>query len=197
MKGYQIPSKNFVTKRGVSGSLEFEKRSEGSKLFKKLESEDILIFSKLDRVFRNTRNAFNMPQELKLMGVSAHFIGLGEDVTNDRIGSIIFMILSAFATFECEHIATHIREVQQIQKGESKFLGGFTHFGFTIEDEKLIPKPEEQLIIKEMKSVRRRDMSLRPISKWLDWTHGVTISHSMVYMFVWKLLKMNHRGVSR
>ncbi len=33
LKGFEIPSENFVTERGVSGSLEFEKRPEGSKLF--------------------------------------------------------------------------------------------------------------------------------------------------------------------
>ena len=184
LKGYEIPVENFVTERGVSGSLEFEKRPEGSKLFEKLESGDVLIFSKLDRAFRNTRNALNTLHELKLRGVSVHFIDLGGDVTNDGIGSVIFTILSAFATFERERIATRIREVKQVQKGEGKFLGGFTRFGFTVEDEKLVPKPEEQLIIKDMKDMRRRGMSLRRISKWLDRTHGVTMSHSTVSTFV-------------
>ena len=106
LKGYEIPTENFVTERGVSGSLEFEKRPEGSKLFEKLEAGDVLIFSKLDRAFRNTRNALNTLHELKLRGVSVHFIDLGGDVTNDGIGSVIFTILSAFATFERERIAT-------------------------------------------------------------------------------------------
>ena len=37
LKGFEIPLENFVTERGVSGSLEFEKRPEGSKLFERLE----------------------------------------------------------------------------------------------------------------------------------------------------------------
>lgn len=184
LKGFDIPSENFVTERGVSGSLEFEKRPEGSKLFERLESGDVLIFSKLDRAFRNTRNALNTLHELKLRGVSVHFIDLGGDVTNDGIGSVIFTILSAFASFERERIATRIREVKQVQKGEGKFLGGFTRFGFTVEDEKLVPNPEEQIIIKEMKGMRRRGMSLRRISKWLDRTYGVSMSHSTVSTFV-------------
>jgi len=63
--------------------------------------------------------------------------------------------------------------VKQVQKGEGKFLGGFTRFGFTVKEEKLIPDPEQQAIIKEMKGMRRRGMSLRRISKWLDRTYGV------------------------
>jgi len=137
-----------------------------------------------DRAFRNTRNALNTLHELKERGVSVHFIDLGGDVTNDGIGSVIFTILSAFATFERERIATRIREVKQVQKTEGKFLGGFTRFGFTVEGERLVPNPEQQFIIKEMKGMRRRGMSLRRISKWLERTHGVLMSHSTVSTFV-------------
>jgi putative DNA-invertase from lambdoid prophage Rac len=62
LKGFDIPSESFVTERGVSGSLEFENRPEGVKLFNRLELGDVLIFSKLDRAFRNTRNAYNLTQ---------------------------------------------------------------------------------------------------------------------------------------
>lgn len=184
LKGYDIPLENFITEKGVSGSLEFHKRPEGSTLYEKLESGDVLVFSKLDRAFRNTRNALNTLHELKERGISVHFIDLGGDVTNDGIGSVIFTILSAFATFERERIATRIREVKQVQKTEGKFLGGFTRFGFKVEEEKLIKNPNEQAIIKEMKTMRRRGMSLRRISNWLNKTHGVTMSHSTVSTFV-------------
>lgn len=184
LKGYDIPVDNFITERGVSGSVEFEKRPEGLKLFEKLETGDVLIFSKLDRAFRNTRNALNTLHELKLRGISVHFIDLGGDVTNDGIGSVIFTILSAFATFERERIATRIREVKQVQKADGKFLGGFTRFGYKVVEDRLEKDIEQQLIIKEMKDMNRRGMSLRRISKWLNKTYGVTMSHSTVSTFV-------------
>jgi DNA invertase Pin-like site-specific DNA recombinase len=180
LKDYDIPPENFITERGVSGNLEFEKRPEGGKLFEALNSGDVLIFSKLDRAFRNTRNALNTLHELKLRGISVHFIDLGGDVTNDGIGSVIFTILSAFATFERERIATRIREVKQVQKAEGKFLGGFTRFGYKVVNEKLEKNPDEQKIIKEMKGMKRRGMSLRRISVWLEQAHGVRMSHSTV-----------------
>ena len=184
LKGYDIPVDNFITERGVSGSVEFEKRPEGLKLFEKLETGDVLIFSKLDRAFRNTRNALNTLHELKLRGISVHFIDLGGDVTNDGIGSVIFTILSAFATFERERIATRIREVKQVQKADGKFLGGFTRFGYRVVEDRLEKDHEQQKIIKEMKDMNRRGMSLRRISKWLNKTYGVTMSHSTVSTFV-------------
>jgi DNA invertase Pin-like site-specific DNA recombinase len=88
----------------VTGNLKFEKRHEGGKLFEALNSSDVLIFSKLDRVLRNTRNALNTLHELRLRGISVHFIDLGGYVTNDGTGPVIFTILSAFATFERERI---------------------------------------------------------------------------------------------
>jgi DNA invertase Pin-like site-specific DNA recombinase len=180
LKGYDIPPENFITERGVSGSVEFEKRPEGLKLFEKLETGDVLIFSKLDRAFRNTRNALNTLHDLKLRGISVYFIDLGGDVTNDGIGSVIFTILSAFATFERERIATRIREVKQVQKADGKFLGGFTRFGYRVEEDRLVKDPDQQIIIKEMKDMKRRGMSLRRISKWLKKTYSVEMSHSTV-----------------
>jgi DNA invertase Pin-like site-specific DNA recombinase len=184
LKGYEIPLENFITERGVSGNVEFESRPEGSKLFDKLISGDVLIFSKLDRAFRNTRNALNTLHELKLRGVSVHFIDLGGDVTNDGIGSVIFTILSAFATFERDRIATRIREVKQVQKAEGKFLGGFTRFGYRVTEDRLVKDPIQQKIIREMKDMKRRGMSLRRISSWLNKTHSVKMSHSTVSTFV-------------
>jgi DNA invertase Pin-like site-specific DNA recombinase len=184
LKGYDIPPENFITERGISGSVEFEKRPEGLKLFEKLETGDVLIFSKLDRAFRNTRNALNTLHDLKLRGISVHFIDLGGDVTNDGIGSVIFTILSAFATFERERIATRIREVKQVQKADGKFLGGFTRFGYRVIEDRLEKDGDQQKIIKEMRDMSRRGMSLRRISKWLNKTYGVTMSHSTVSTFV-------------
>ncbi len=184
LKGFEIPPENFITEKGVSGSLEFEKRPKGSEVFNQLVAGDVLIFSKLDRAFRNTRNALNTLHELKERGVSVHFIDLGGDVTNDGIGSVIFTILSAFATFERERIATRIREVKQVQKAEGKFLGGFTRFGYRVVDEKLEKNPKEQEIIKLMKDMKRRGMSLRRISKWLGNEYGIYMSHSTVSTFV-------------
>jgi DNA invertase Pin-like site-specific DNA recombinase len=184
LKGFGIPPENCITERGVSGSLEFERRPEGGRLFNQLVSGDVLIFSKLDRAFRNTRNALNTLHELKQRGVSVHFIDLGGDVTNDGIGSVIFTILSAFATFERERIATRIREVKQVQKAEGKFLGGFTRFGYRVVDEKLVKDQRQQEIIMEMKDMRRRGMSLRRISAWLSYVHDIQMTHTTVSTFV-------------
>lgn len=184
LKGFQIPRENFITEKGVSGSLEFERRPEGSRLIHCLQSGDVLVFSKLDRAFRNTRNALNTLHDLKERGVSVHFIDLGGDVTNDGIGSVIFTILSAFATFERERIATRIREVKQVQKAEGKFLGGLPRFGYKVVGDRVEKDPDSQRILVDMRTMRRRGMSYRRLARWVSATYAVNISHSTVASLV-------------
>jgi hypothetical protein len=105
-RGLELPPENVFVEAGVSGSIEFQDRPEGAKLFTQMVSGDMVIFPKLDRAFRNTRNALNVLHELKGRGISVHFIDLGGDVTGNGVGAIVFTILSAFATFEkllCRH----------------------------------------------------------------------------------------------
>ena len=99
-KDLELPPENVFIEAGVSGSIEFQDRPEGTKLFSKMVSGDVVIFPKLDRAFRITRNAMNVLHELKGRGISVHFIDLGGDVTGNGVGAIVFMIQSAFASFD-------------------------------------------------------------------------------------------------
>lgn len=175
-KGLELINENVFIEAGVSGGIEFEKRPEGSKLNQLVQAGDLVIFPKLDRAFRNTRNALNVLHEMKERSVHIHFIDLGGDVTGNGIGAIIFTILSAFATFEKERIATRIREVKQIKKSQGKFLGGKAGFGFEIQDGIKVINTEEQKIITQMKRLKARGKSYREISKWLINEKGLEIS---------------------
>ena len=55
---------------------------------------------------------------------------------------------------------------------------------FMRELEKLEKDIDQQKIINEMKDMRRRGMSLRRISSWLDKAHQIKMSHSTVSTFV-------------
>jgi DNA invertase Pin-like site-specific DNA recombinase len=179
-KGYTLDDLNVFIEKGVSGGLGFEDRPEGSRLHLMLQEGDILIFPKLDRAFRNTRNALNILHELKGRKVSVHFIDLGGDVTGNGIGAIVFTILSAFATFEKERIATRIREVKQMKKSEGKFVGGRRPYGYEVIEGFKQPKTEDQATIKEMKRMRSQGISYRDIAIWILDQTGKQMSHVTV-----------------
>ena len=170
-KGYELPERCVFVEAGVSGSTEFQDRPEGSRLFQIVQSGDLVIFPKLDRAFRNTRNALNVLHELKGRGVSVHFIDLGGDVTGNGVGAIVFTILSAFATFERERIAARIREVKQLKKAQGKFTGGRRAFGYDVIDGVKVPREDEQAVIRQMRAMRDAGAGYREIAEWMKNTH--------------------------
>jgi len=175
-KGLDLNESDIFIEAGVSGGIEFANRPEGAKLTELVTQGDIIIFPKLDRAFRNTRNALNVLHEMKERAVHIHFIDLGGDVTGNGIGAIIFTILSAFATFEKERIATRIREVKQIKKSQGKFTGGKAGFGYEVIDGVKVAKADEQKVISEMRRLRTRGKSYRYIAGWLKAKKDIEMS---------------------
>lgn len=166
-KGLELPQEQIFVEAGVSGGSEFQDRPEGSRLFASLQAGDMVVFPKLDRAFRNTRNALNVLHELKARGVSVHFIDLGGDVTGNGVGAIVFTILSAFATFERERIAARIREVKQLKKTQGKFTGGKRAFGYEVVEGVKIPLPDEQEAIERMLKMRQAGATYKKLANWL------------------------------
>jgi DNA invertase Pin-like site-specific DNA recombinase len=183
-KGLELPPENVFVEAGVSGSIEFQDRPEGIKLFNQMVSGDMVIFPKLDRAFRNTRNALNVLHDLKGRGISVHFIDLGGDVTGNGVGAIVFTILSAFATFERERIATRIREVKQMKKAQGKFTGGRRAFGYDVTDGVKVPREDEQVVIRQMAKMREGGATYRQLADWM----ASTQERKMTFMGVKKTL---------
>ena len=175
-KGLELDASNIFIEAGVSGGIEFASRPEGSRLTQLVISGDIIIFPKLDRAFRNTRNALKVLHDMKERKGSIHFIDLGGDVTGNGIGAIVFTILSAFATFERERIATRIREVKQVQKLQGKFTGGRRPFGFEVVGGIKVVKLEEQKVIRRMKVMRKKGKSYVYIASWIKNTMDVNFT---------------------
>lgn len=177
-RGLELHEDGVFVEKGVSGGQEFGSRPAGSRLLASLSSGDIVIFPKLDRGFRNTRDALNVLHTLKEKGVSVHSIDLGGDVTGNGVGAIIFTILSAFATFERERIASRISEVKQLRKSQGYFVGGRRGFGFDVVDGMKVPNGTEQTLIAEMKTMREAGSSLLAIHRWLTGEKGVKLAYS-------------------
>ena len=183
-KGLELPPENVFVEAGVSGGIEFQERPEGAKLLAQMVAGDMVIFPKLDRAFRNTRNALNVLHELKGRGISVHFIDLGGDVTGNGVGAIVFTILSAFATFERERIATRIREVKQLKKAQGKFTGGRRAFGYNVTDGVKVPREDEQVVIRQMVKMRESGATYRQLADWM----ASTQERKMSFMGVKKTL---------
>lgn len=183
-RGLDLNEGSVFVERGVSGGLEFSTRPEGSKLLDVIKSGDVLIFPKLDRGFRNTRDALNTLHLLKERNCSVHSIDLGGDVTGNGVGAIIFTILSAFADFERTRIASRISEVKQMRKSQGFYVGGRRGFGFNIVEGKKVPNRKEQKLIQEMKKKKANGESMLAIHRWLNVEMCTKLNYSSMRMLL-------------
>jgi DNA invertase Pin-like site-specific DNA recombinase len=169
----------IFVERGVSGSKPLGERAEGARLLAALKAEDVVITSKLDRMFRSALNALDVLGQLKERGVALHIIDLGGDVTGNGISKLVFTILSAVAEAERDRIRERIRDVKADQRKRQRYLGGIVPFGWRIEDGALIEVPEQQHAIQLIIELRRQGLSLRGISASIA-AEGVKLSHEGV-----------------
>jgi DNA invertase Pin-like site-specific DNA recombinase len=177
-RGLKLSCDDVFIEKGVSGGAEFKTRPQGARLLEALKDGDTVIFPKLDRGFRNTRDALNTLHDLKERGVSVHSIDLGGDVTGNGVGAIIFTILSAFATFEKDRIATRIKEVKQRRKEEGFYIGGRRGFGFDVVDGIKVLNTEEQKLLKQMKQMKEKGKTVKEIHYWLSDVKNKKLAYS-------------------
>ena len=111
-------------------------------------------------------------------------------MTGNGVGAIIFTILSAFATFERERIASRISEVKQVRKAQGYFVGGRRAFGFDVVEGIKVPNEAEQGLIAEMKAMREAGSSLLAIHRWLTGEQCVKLAYSSMRV---TLLRSNQR----
>src|SRR3954468_16230216 len=178
MQGLAID--HLFVERGVSGAKPLHERPEGAALLAGLRPGDIIITSKVDRMFRSALDALGVLSRLKEQGVSLHMIDLGGDVTGNGISKLVFTILSAVAEAERDRTRERIADVKRDQRTRGRFLGGTVPFGYRLsEDGELIPHKGEQEAILEARMMKARGASLRAIAEALQ-ARGHRTSHVAV-----------------
>jgi putative DNA-invertase from lambdoid prophage Rac len=164
MQGLTIDE--IFIERAVSGWKPFDTRPQGARLAGCLQKGDIILCSKLDRLFRSARDALVVSDELKKQGVKLHLMDLGGDVTGNGVSKVFFTIVAAFAEFERDRIAERISDVKSSEKEKGRFLGGSRPFGYRVgEGGDLVPNESEQTIINRAVTMRNQGKSLRAISE--------------------------------
>jgi putative DNA-invertase from lambdoid prophage Rac len=121
---------HIYKEEGVSGSVPLHEREQGARLLGVLQSGDMIVTAKLDRMFRSASDALSVLDGLKRRGVSLHMIDLGGDVTGSGISKLLFTILSAVAEAERDRIRERISQVKSDQRDRARYLGGKVPYGY-------------------------------------------------------------------
>lgn len=97
--GFHVEPRRIVTET-VSGSTAIVQRRGFSRLMDKLESGDILIVTKLDRLGRDAIDVSTTVRTLAEMGVRVYCLALGGADLTSSAGTMTMNVLNAVAQFE-------------------------------------------------------------------------------------------------
>lgn len=120
--GFQVEPRRIVTET-VSGSTAIAQRRGFSKLMDRLESGDVLIVTKLDRLGRDAIDVSTTVKTLAEMGVKVYCLALGGADLTSSSGTMTMQVLNAVAQFERDLLIERTQSGLRRAKSEGKILG--------------------------------------------------------------------------
>ena len=97
--GFVVEPQRVVAET-ISGSVPAFQRPQFSKLLERIETGEILIVTKLDRLGRNASDVRSTVERLTGMGVKVHCLALGGVDLTSPSGKMIMSVLSSVAELE-------------------------------------------------------------------------------------------------
>lgn len=120
--GFTIEPKRVVTET-VSGSVAAMERPGFAKLVDRLESGDMLIVTKLDRLGRNAMDVRTTVERLAKEGVRVHCLALGGVDLTSPAGKMVMGVVNAMAEFERDLLVERTQAGLRRAKAQGKALG--------------------------------------------------------------------------
>lgn len=112
----------FYEDAAVSGKTDLIRRDQGKLLNHFVSPGDMIVFSRLDRGFRNTRDLLNTVESWTQRGVQVIFLDLQFD-TSTAIGMLMVKIIGAVADFERSLLSQRICEARRQAVLEGRIVG--------------------------------------------------------------------------
>ena len=120
--GFMIEPRRVVSET-ISGSIAAANRRGFVRLVDKLETGDILVVTKLDRLGRNAMDVRATVDRLAALGVRVHCLALGGADLTSAGGKMTMQVIAAVAEFERDLLVERTQAGLARAKAEGKSLG--------------------------------------------------------------------------
>jgi putative DNA-invertase from lambdoid prophage Rac len=120
--GFNVDQRRVVTET-ISGSMAARLRPGFAKLVDKLESGDVLVVTKLDRLGRNAIDVRATVEGLAGMGVRVHCLALGGMDLGSPAGKMTMGVIAAVAEFERDLLIERTQSGLERAKAQGKAMG--------------------------------------------------------------------------
>lgn len=180
---------------GESGATPLKYRKAGEQLIADVQPGDTVIASKLDRIFRNCRDALETAEAWHKKGIKLVLYDLGtEPVLESSTAKLFFTMLSAFAGFERERIVERILSGKRAKAAQGGHTGGPAPFGMKLvgyrRTSRLEPNPEEQELARLIKQKYRDYGSVGKVTRLINHQgHRTRTGQPFVYTQVKRIIE--------
>ena len=171
----------------VSGGVEFRKRPIFQKVLSELKGNSKLVVSRLDRLSRKVIDTLKLVDDFKREHKEICITDIG-NIHKDGVSKVLVTILASLAEIERENISQRVKASKKIAKDERRYLGGYTEFGYKVEDKKLVPDEKEFIVLQSMVNLRKSGLGYRKISDAIKNKFGKRIYFPQVH----KILNRPH-----
>lgn len=120
--GFNIEPHRIITET-ISGSLPIMRRKEFIRLLDKMEKEDVLVVTKLDRLGRNAIDVIATIGKLEQIGIKVYCLALGGVDLTSPTGKMTMGVIAAVAEFERDLLIERTQAGLARAKAQGKSLG--------------------------------------------------------------------------
>lgn len=120
--GFKVELHRIVAET-VSGSVAIARRKGFSRLLDKMERNDVLIATKLDRLGRDAIDVSTTVAKLEKLGIRVHCLALGGVDLTSSAGKLTMGVINAVAQFERDLLIERTQSGLARAKAQGKLLG--------------------------------------------------------------------------
>lgn len=176
----------FYIDEGVTARKKYTHRKEFTRLIEDVKQSkiDTIIFTKLDRWFRNISEYYKVQDILDKYKVNWKTIFENYD-TSTASGRLHINIMLSVAQDEADRTGERIKSVFKHKIDNGEYLNGSAPYGYDLVDGKLVVNQEQALRVKEIFNTYELNRSISATQKWYIETYEVKVS----YEFISRMIK--------